>query len=375
MIEGVPLFPFGEYWWFYGGFLGLVGILLALDLGVFHRHAHTVSVKEAAVWSVVWVSLALAFNYGLYRFLLYRLPNEARLMAVPGFDPAVTAWEIALQFLAGYVVEYSLSVDNIFVFVVVLNYFAIPSQYQHRVLFFGILGALVFRAIFIAIGAALMQYQWVIVLFGVFLIFTGVRMMFAKEEGVEPEENAMIKLFRKKVPVTTEMHEQKFFVSIGGRNHATPLFVALLFLEMTDIVFAVDSVPAIFALTKEPLIVFTSNIFAILGLRNLYFMLRGAIDKFHMLKYGLGIVLIFVGLKMTVLGRLFADGHVPTSLSLGVILAVIALSIVASLAFPQGPHDPNVPPMPMPLGHQAMTHDVHAKSPSKDKSETREKKS
>jgi tellurite resistance protein TerC len=296
MIEGVQLFPFADYWWFYAAFLAMVGVLLALDLGVFHRHAHVVSVKEAALWSVVWVTLALSFNYGLYRYLLHRLPNDPRLMAVPGFDPAATAWEIALQFLAGYVVEYSLSVDNIFVFVVVLNYFAIPSIYQHRVLFFGILGALVFRAIFIAIGAALMQYQWVIVIFGVFLIFTGVRMMLAKETGVDPEENAMIRLFRKKVPVTSELHEQKFFVNIDGRNHATPLFIALLFLEMTDIVFAVDSVPAIFALTKEPLIVFTSNVFAILGLRNLYFMLRGAIDKFHMLKYGLGIVLLFVGL-------------------------------------------------------------------------------
>jgi tellurite resistance protein TerC len=357
MIEGVQLFPFADYWWFYAAFLAMVGVLLALDLGVFHRHAHVVSVKEAALWSVVWVSLALIFNFGLYRYLLHHLPNDPRLMAVPGFDPAATAWEIALQFLAGYVVEYSLSVDNIFVFVVVLNYFAIPSIYQHRVLFFGILGALVFRAIFIAIGAALMQYQWVIVIFGVFLIFTGVRMMLAKETGVDPEENAMIRLFRKKVPVTSELHEQKFFVNIDGRNHATPLFIALLFLEMTDIVFAVDSVPAIFALTKEPLIVFTSNVFAILGLRNLYFMLRGAIDKFHMLKYGLGIVLIFVGLKMTVLGRLFEGGHVPTSLSLGVIIGVIALSIVASLVFPQGPHDPDEPPIPLPLGHEIVTHD------------------
>jgi tellurite resistance protein TerC len=332
-------------------------------------------VKEAALWSVVWVTLALAFNFGLYRYLLHRLPNDPRLIAIPGFDPAATAWEIALQFLAGYVVEYSLSVDNIFVFVVVMNYFAIPSEYQHRVLFFGILGALVFRAIFIAIGAALMQYQWVIWIFGVFLIFTGVRMMFAKEEGVEPEENAMIRLFKKRVPVTNDFHEQKFFVNIDGRKHATPLFIALLFLEMTDIVFAVDSVPAIFALTREPLIVFTSNIFAILGLRNLYFMLRGAIDKFHMLKYGLGIVLIFVGAKMTFLGRLFKDGHVPIELSLGVILGVIFLSILASLIFPQRPHEPGVPPLPMPFGHQAMTHDVHVKSQSKGKGEAKEKKS
>ena len=368
---GVQLFPFADYWWFYASFLALVGVLLALDLGVFHRHAHTVSIKEASLWSVVWVTLALAFNFGLYRYLLHHLPQDPRLAAIPGFDPARTAWEVALQFLAGYVVEYSLSIDNIFVFVVVLNYFKIPSEYQHRVLFFGILGALIFRAIFITIGAALIQYNWVVILFGLFLIFTGFRMMVAKEEGVEPEENAAIKLFKKRMPVTHDLHGQNFFVTLDGRKHATPLFIAVLFLEMTDIVFAVDSVPAIFALTSEPLIVFTSNIFAILGLRNLYFMLRGAIDKFHLLKYGLGIVLIFVGCKMTFLGRFFEGGHVPIELSLGIILGVIALSILASLIFPQGPHDKDVPPIPMPIGHQAMTHDVHKRKAG----EKKEKKS
>ena len=364
----VALFPIREYWWFYLGFLGLVGVLLALDLGVFHRHAHTVSIKEASLWSVVWVTLALLFNFGLYRYLLYRLAHEERLLAIPGFDPAATAWTVALQFLAGYVVEYSLSIDNIFVFVVVLNYFKIPSEYQHRVLFFGILGALVFRAIFIAIGAALIQYNWVVILFGVFLVYTGIRMMLAKEEGVEPEENAAIQLFRKRVPVTGELHQQKFFVKIDGRNHATPLFITLLFLEMTDIVFAVDSVPAIFALTSEPLIVFTSNIFAILGLRNLYFMLRGAIDKFHLLKYGLGIVLIFVGGKMTFLGRFFEEGHVPIELSLGVILGVIALSIGASLLFPAKVHHAlDEPPFPLPPGHGMMTQHRHHESSKSEK--------
>jgi tellurite resistance protein TerC len=242
------------------------------------------------------------------------------------------------------------------VFVVVLNYFMIPTQYQHRVLFFGILGALVFRAIFIAIGAALMRYQVVIVLFGIFLIYTGVRMLLAKEEGVEPEENAIIRRFRKMMPVTKELHEQKFFLKIGGKRHATPLFISLLFLEMTDIVFAVDSVPAIFALTREPLIVFTSNIFAILGLRNLYFMLRGAIDKFHMLKYGLGVVLIFVGLKMTILNRLFG-GHFPIEWSLGIIVGVIALSVVLSLLFPKWAHEEGEPPIPLPPGHEIALHD------------------
>ena len=366
--KGVELFPFAEYWWFYLAFLALVGVLLALDLGVFHRHAHTVSIKEASLWSVVWITLALLFNFGLYRYMLHRLAHDERLLAIPGFDPAATAWTVALQFLAGYVVEYSLSIDNIFVFVVVLNYFKIPSEYQHRVLFFGILGALIFRAIFIAIGAALIQYNWVVILFGVFLIYTGIRMMLAKEEGVEPEENAAIQMFKKRMPVTIDLHEQKFFVKIDGRRHATPLFITLLFLEMTDIVFAVDSVPAIFALTSEPLIVFTSNIFAILGLRNLYFMLRGAIDKFHLLKYGLGIVLIFVGCKMTFLGRFFAEGHVPIELSLGIILGVIGLSIVASLVFPaKKHHEADAPPFPLPPGHGVMTQDSHHGPSHKEK--------
>jgi len=352
----VSLFPVSEYWWFYAGFTAFVGVLLALDLGVFHRKAHTVSFKEAATWSGVWVTLALLFNLGFYRFMLYRFAQDERLLAIPGFVPAEAAWEAALQFLAGYVVEYSLSVDNIFVFVVVLNYFSIPTEYQHRVLFFGILGALFFRAIFIAVGAALLQYQWVLWFFGAFLVFTGVRMMFAQEKGVEPEQNALIQLFRRFVPVTPEMHARKFFLRVGGRIHATPLFVAVLFLEMTDIVFAVDSVPAIFALTREPLIVFTSNIFAILGLRNLYFMLRGAIDRFHMLKYGLGIVLVFVGLKMTVFHWIF-EGHFPIAWSLGIIVGVIAASVALSLMFPRPPGETGEPPMPLPPGHEIVAHD------------------
>jgi tellurite resistance protein TerC len=345
--QAVSLFPFAEYWWFYAGFTAFVLVLLALDLGVFHRDAHSVSIKEAGIWTVVWVSLALAFNVFLYFWLQHRLPLEARLMAIPGFDPQAAAWRTALEFLAGYVMEYSLSVDNIFVFVVVLNYFAIPLKYQHRVLFFGILGALIFRAIFIAIGAILIQYQWVVWIFGAFLIFTGFKMMSSGEGEVEPEENAIIKAFKRAVPVTHELREQAFFVVENGKRAATPMFIALLFLEMTDIVFAVDSVPAIFGITREPLIVFTSNIFAILGLRNLYFLLRGAIDKFHLLKYGLGIVLIFVGAKMTFLWRFFEDKHFPIEWSLGIIIGVLAVSIVASLFFPQKPGEhaqPGLPP-------------------------------
>jgi tellurite resistance protein TerC len=335
------LFPFAEYWWFYAGFTVFVCLLLALDLGVFHRSAHRVSFKEAGMWTVVWVSLALLFNFGFYQFMLRRFAEDPRLQAIPNFDPAAVAWRTALEFLAGYVVEYSLSVDNIFVFVFVMGYFAVPTQYQHRVLFFGILGALVFRAIFIGLGALLLQFEWVLWIFGAFLVYTGFKMMFSGDDGpVEPHERAVIRWFRRRVPVTKEFRGQKFFVKeADGRRHATPLFIALIFLEMTDIVFAVDSVPAIFGLTHEPLVVFTSNIFAILGLRNLYFLLAGAVDKFHMLKYGLGIVLMFVGLKMTVLNRVFG-GHFPIQWSLAIIIGVIALSIVGSLMFPkQTPED------------------------------------
>jgi tellurite resistance protein TerC len=330
----VELFPFSDYWWFYLGFTGFVLLLLALDLGVFHRKAHAVSFREAAAWSVVWVTLALAFNFLLYQYALWKFPLDPRLMAVPGFDPSGAAWRVALEFLTGYVVEKALSVDNIFVFVLVFSYFKVPAKYQHRVLFYGIVGALVFRAVFIALGSALMQYHWVVVLFGAFLILTGVKMMFTEEKGVEPDRNLLIRLFRRFVPTTRALEGQRFFVRQNGALHATPLFVALLFLEATDIIFAVDSVPAIFALTGEPLIVFTSNIFAILGLRALYFMLAGAIDKFHLLKYGLATVLVFVGLKMVWLNGLFG-GKFPIGLSLGIIATVIATSVVASLLFPK----------------------------------------
>jgi tellurite resistance protein TerC len=315
------LFPFAEYWWFYLGFTGFVLLLLALDLGVFHRKAHEVSFKEAAAWSVVWVTLALVFNFLLYRYALWKFPQDV-------------AWRVALEFLAGYVVEKSLSVDNVFVFVLVFGYFAVPAKYQHRVLFYGIAGALAFRAVFIAAGSALMQYHWVVVLFGAFLLVTGVKMFLAPEKGVEPEKNLLVRLFRRLVPVTDAPHGQRFFVRERGVFKATPLFVALLFLEATDIVFAVDSVPAIFALTGEPLVVFTSNIFALLGLRAMYFMLAGAMGKFHLLKYGLALVLVFVGLKMVWLNGLY-DGKFPISLSLGIITGVVGLSVAASLLFPR----------------------------------------
>ena len=328
------LFPFAEYWWLYLAFTGFVLLMLALDLGVFHRKAHDVSFKEATAWSVVWVSLALVFNFLLYQYSLWKFPQDARLLAIPNFNPDLAAWTVSLEFLTGYIIEKSLSVDNIFVFVMVFAYFAIPSKYQHRVLFYGILGALIFRAIFIAMGSYLMQFHWIIYIFGAFLIVTGIKMMFTPDMEIDPEKNFLIRLFKRFVPVTNQFHGQKFFVRENAKYVATPLFIALLFLELTDIIFAVDSVPAIFAITKEPLIVFTSNIFAILGLRAMYFMLAGAVDKFHLLKYGLAIVLVFVGLKMVWLNDAFG-GKFPISWSLGFILGTIAVSIVVSLLFPK----------------------------------------
>lgn len=337
----IELFPLSEYWWFYISFVGLVLLLLALDLGVFHRKAHTVSFREAATWSVVWISLALFFNLVLYQYALWKFPQDPRLMAIPGFDPSAVAWRVSLEYLTGYLVEKSLSVDNIFVFVMVFTYFAIPAKYQHRVLFYGILGALVFRAIFIALSAALMQYHWVVLCFGAFLIFTGIKIFFAGTKEVEPEKNLMIRLLRRFLPVTHDLHGKHFFQRQNGRLYATPLLVGLVFLEGTDIIFAVDSVPAIFALTSEPLIVFTSNIFAILGLRAMYFMLAGAVDKFHLLKYGLGVVLVFVGLKMVWLNDLFG-GKFPIAISLAFIAFVLSASIVFSLAFPKLPPEGNL---------------------------------
>ena len=328
----INLFPFAEYWWFYAAFTGFVLLLLAIDLGVFHRKAHAVSFREAAIWTVVWISLALGFNFLLYQYALWKFPQDPRLLAIPGFDPSAAAQVVSLEFLAGYIVEKSLSVDNIFVFVVIFSYFAIPAMYQHRVLFYGIMGALIFRAIFIAMGSVLMQYHWVILIFGTFLIITGIKMMFAPEKKIDPNKNPLIRLFRKLIPVTQELRGQRFFVREKRMVYATPLFITLLFVEISDVIFAVDSVPAIFALTSEPMIVFSSNIFAILGLRAMYFMLAGAVEKFYLLKYGLAVVLIFVGLKMVWLNDLYG-GKFPISLSLGIIGGVIALSVALSLLF------------------------------------------
>ncbi len=238
--------------------------------------------------------------------------------------------QLGLEFLTGYLVEKSLAVDNVFVFVLVFTYFGIPAVHQHRVLFYGIIGALVFRAIFIALGSVLMQYHWVVVFFGVLLLATGVKMLWAPGQAVRPDQNLLIRWFRRLMPITPELHGQRFFVHVDGRRHATPLFVALLFLELSDVIFAIDSVPAIFALTREPLIVFTSNVFAILGLRAMYFLLAGAVQRFQLLKYALAFILIFVGLKMVWLNEAFG-GKFPIEWSLGIIGALLAGAIVASL--------------------------------------------
>ena len=325
-------FPFAEYWWFYLGFVVFVLGLLALDLGVFHRKAHAVSMREATVWSAVWIALALAFNFAFYLYAAWRFEQDPRLMQTAGFDPGAAARQVGLEFLTGYIVEKSLSLDNIFVFVIVFRFFGIPALYQHRVLFFGIMGALLFRGMFIGLGSTLLENYWLTLAFGAFLILTGFKMMFAPEKKIEPERNPVIRLFRRFVPVTHEFHGPRFFVRLNGVLYAAPLFLALLFAEVSDILFAADSVPAVFAITKEPLVVFTSNVFALLGLRSLYFLLAGAVERFVLLKYGLAVVLMFVGLKMVWLNEAFG-GKFPTGFSLGIIGTVIGVSIAASLVW------------------------------------------
>ncbi|MFT3783469.1 MAG: TerC family protein [Nibricoccus sp.] len=332
-MDSVALFPFGQYWWLYGVFLALVGGLLALDLGVFHRKAHDVSLKEAMVWSVVWIALALLFNWGLYHYSVWAFGHDARLTGIPDFNPRGAAQQVSMEFLAGYMIERALSVDNIFIFAVVFNYFGIPAKYQHRVLFLGIVGALFFRVLFIAAGAALLQLHWINWVFGAFLVLTGLKLFVATEKPVEPEHNWMIKLLRRYLPVWPHFEGQHFLLRKNGILHATPLLVCLVFLEVTDIVFAVDSVPAIFAVTSEPFVVFTSNVFAILGLRAMFFLLAGIMHRFHLLKYGLGMILVFVGLKMAWLNDAF-HGQFPISWSLAIIGGVLALAIGASLLWP-----------------------------------------
>ena len=297
--------------WFWIGFIAFVLAMLALDLGVFHRKAHAVKPKEAGVWVAVWVSLALLFAAGLWVF-------ETR--------------EIALTFLAGYVIEESLSVDNLFVMVVIFNYFKVPAATQHRVLFYGILGALIMRGLFIWLGTLLVsQFGWILYVFGAMLLFTGVRMLFKQDEEFEGEQNKIVKLVRKYIPMTPDYRGNAFFVTENAKRIATPLFLVLILVEFTDLIFAVDSIPAIFGITTDPFLVFTSNIFAILGLRSMYFLLAAVVEKFYLLKYGLAIILSFIGVKM--LGEAFF--HIDIMVSLAIVIGTLVISIVASLVWPK----------------------------------------
>lgn len=331
-------FPLGEYWWLYATFTGAVLFMLLLDLGVFHRDAHAVSFREAAAWSIVWICLSLAFGASLYFYTEWKFSNVPPPWAGADFSATAAATQIALEFLTGFLVEKSLSVDNIFVFVVVFSFFAVPPIYQHRILFYGILGALLFRAIFIALGSVLLHYEWLVMVFGGFLILTGVKIVFAPEKKIDPSKNPLIRLLTRYFPVTHSMEGGRFVVRKANRLMVTPLLLALVFVEFSDIIFAVDSVPAIFAITKEPFIVFTSNVCAILGLRAMYFLLAGVVDKFHFLKYGLGLVLVFVGLKMVWLNEAFG-GKFPVTWSLAIITVVIGTSVALSLAFPKTVND------------------------------------
>jgi len=328
-MQDLLLIPFADYWWAYIGFIVALLTVLAFDLGVFSKPGTAPTLREAIIRSVVFIGLALAFNWGLYQYLLHALPLRADLV---GLDHGQLAKDTALEFLAGYVVEYALAIDNVFVFVAVFSYFAVPVQYQQKVLFYGILGAIVFRALFISLGSVLMQYEWIVMIFGVFLLLTGLKILFLPEKPIDPSRNPILLGVKKLFPVTPQFHGDKFWVEIDGRTWVTPLFVALAFIEFSDIIFAIDSVPAIFALTNEPFIVFTSNIFAIIGLRSLFFVLQSMVKAFIFLKYGLGVILVFVGLKMVWLNEAFG-GKFPISMSLGIIGAILAVSILVSIAY------------------------------------------
>jgi tellurite resistance protein TerC len=293
---------------FWIGFHVLVFLMLALDLGVFNRKEHEVPVKEALTWTIVWITVALLFNLFVF------------------FEFGKTR---ALEFLTGYVIEYSLSVDNIFVFILIFTYFAVPAIYQHKVLFWGIIGALILRGIFIFAGVALItRFTWIVIIFGGFLVFTGIKMLFQDEFQIEPEKNPVVRFFRKFLPVTGELHGNRLFVRQFARLYATPLFMVLIIIYVSDLIFAVDSIPAVLAISHNSFIVYTSNIFAILGLRSLYFAINGIIGYFRYLKTGVAFVLTFVGIKML---ASFFHIEIPILLSLGIIILILLVSIFASI--------------------------------------------
>lgn len=294
----------------WAGFNLLVLAMLALDLGVFHRKDHKISVKEGLVWSLIWVIVALIFNVFIYYWRGY---------------------EAGVQFFTGYLIERSLSIDNIFVFLLIFTFFRVPTQYQYKVLFWGILGALALRGLFIALGIILISmFHWVIYLFGAFLVFTGIKMGIAEDQEIEPERNPVLRFIRRYIPISKDYVNGHFFTRINGRLVGTPLFIVLVVVESTDVVFAVDSIPAIFAITLDPFIVYTSNVFAILGLRALYFAIAGLMDMFHYLKYGLSAILTFVGIKMLISGFY----KIPDLMALGIIGGLLAVSILLSILKP-----------------------------------------
>jgi tellurite resistance protein TerC len=292
---------------FWIGFNVLVIVMMALDLGIFNKKSHKVPVKEAVIWTLVWITLALIFNALIY------------------LDMGKTK---ALEFLTGYVIEYSLSVDNIFVFILIFSFFKVNGKYQHKVLFWGIIGALIMRAIFIFAGVALIErFHWIIYIFGGFLVYTGIKMLFHEDVDIEPANNPVVKFAKKFLPVTDTMHEDKFFIKKDSRRYATPLFIVVLIIESSDLIFAVDSIPAVLAISQDTFIVYTSNIFAILGLRSLYFAISGIMDYFRFLKIGLAFVLTFVGVKMCI-SNFF---EIPVNYSLLIIVSILAISIIASV--------------------------------------------
>ena len=296
------------------GFNLFVAAMLAIDLGLFHKKDHTVTPKEAGVWTAVWVTISLIFCAGIWHFS-GRVP--------------------ALQWLTAYVVEYSLSVDNLFVFLMVFGYFRVAPEHQHRVLFWGIVGAFIMRAVLIIAGTALVkEFHWLIYLFGAFLVFTAIKMLVSKEEAVDPEQKGIVKFARRVLPVSRMGDGSRFFLREDGRLKVTPLFLVLLVVEATDLLFALDSIPAVLGISQDPFIVYTSNVCAILGLRSLFFVVSSLMDKFHFLKVGLAAILGFVGVKMLIT---YFDIHVPIGISLGAIAGILTASIVASLIWPKAP--------------------------------------
>jgi len=310
--------------WLWGGFVAFILLMLALDLGVFHRKAHAVSTSEALVWTGIWIALAMAFNVGLY----FVYEHQWLGVGTTGVGPCLTGEQASLQFFTGYLIEKSLSLDNIFVIALIFSYFHVPQIYQHRVLFWGVLGAIVLRAAMIAAGALLIaRFSWIIYIFGGLLLATAVKMLVVRHDNLQPERNPLIRLARRALPITETYEGQRFFAVVGGKRAATPLLLVLLFVESSDVLFAIDSVPAIFAVTRDPFLVFTSNIFAILGLRSLYFALAAMMAKFRYLKLSLVFLLAFVGIKMI----LAHHSPIPTFVSLAVIVGILAVGIVASI--------------------------------------------